>query len=119
MPGNLTLKEVAAELRISKRTLERVMAKTAGLTYLRVGRSLVFRPADVERLMAALAVSTSEPYRVTRTTRVITAREMKRSGETAREAIARKMAEIEEERRLRRELRKTLKNGWGGRMPTA
>ncbi len=48
MTEYVTHEEMAEKLGISRRTLSRIMTKTPGLTYLKVGRAIVFRPQDVK-----------------------------------------------------------------------
>ena len=52
LPGLWTLRETAASLRVSERTLRReVIAKR--IRCVRIGRRLLFDPADVSRFVAA------------------------------------------------------------------
>src|SRR5215471_5249243 len=53
MNRELSLDEVAARLRVSRRTLKRRIAET-GLAFARPGRTVVFTESDYQRLLKAL-----------------------------------------------------------------
>jgi predicted DNA-binding transcriptional regulator AlpA len=57
----LTQRQAAAALCLSERTLERFRVSGFGPRFLRLGKSIRYRPADVERWLARRVVgSTSE-----------------------------------------------------------
>lgn len=85
---NKTLKEMAAELGKHPRTLRRILAETPDVTYLKVGRDILFRPVDVERLMNALTVSSRGALGTQRgTVATVTVRGIKPGLSTARERV--------------------------------
>lgn len=46
--GYLTQKEVAAELRVSERTLERMRLTGTGVAYVKFGRRVLYRRSDID-----------------------------------------------------------------------
>jgi excisionase family DNA binding protein len=58
----LTQRQAAAVLGLSERTLERMRVAGNGPRFVRMGRSIRYRPADIESWVAGRVVSsTSEP----------------------------------------------------------
>jgi excisionase family DNA binding protein len=61
----LTQREAAAELRLSQRTLERFRVSGGGPTYVKAGRLVRYREADLEAWITSRAVNnTSEGDRL-------------------------------------------------------
>ena len=61
MPSLLTQREAAAVLCLSERTLERLRVAGTGPRYVKLGRRVAYREADLEAWIAARVVgSTSE-----------------------------------------------------------
>jgi excisionase family DNA binding protein len=58
----LTQRQAAAVLGLSERTVERMRVAGNGPRFVRMGRSIRYRPADIENWIASRVVSsTSEP----------------------------------------------------------
>lgn len=93
MTDYLTSAEVAEKLGISERTLSRLLIQTPGLTYLKVGRAIRFRPADIQRLEAALQRETPGTYSRGRTVTVHRVGKKARASDAVWEALAQHRAE--------------------------
>jgi excisionase family DNA binding protein len=55
----LTQRECAAALRLSERTLERLRVSGGGPAFVKAGRSIRYREADLERWIAGRVVSST------------------------------------------------------------
>jgi excisionase family DNA binding protein len=62
----LTQREAAEELRLSERTLERLRLTGEGPKFIRMGRSIRYRFADIETWIVSQMVSSTSERRVAR-----------------------------------------------------